>query len=139
MPTPQEKPPATAPEFPAHWTLKEIITALSRPLPDSLIEKRKQGGATLSYITWHTAAKILDKYAPGYTWEVRTLYTDASRLYLVGRLTVHAADGLYFREATGTEEIKTASFGDPSSNAESMAFRRAAAKFGLGLYLYDKD
>lgn len=57
------------------------------------------------------------------------------------------------REATGTEELKELTtdkttgetitrelaYGDPSSNAESMAFRRAAARFGLGLYLYDKD
>jgi len=35
-------------------------------------------------------------------------------------------------------ELKEIAYGDPSSNAESMAFRRAAARFGLGLYLYDK-
>ena len=29
-------------------------------------------------------------------------------------------------------------YGDPTSNAESMALRRAAAKFGLALALYDK-
>jgi len=27
---------------------------------------------------------------------------------------------------------------DPSSNAEAMALKRAAAKFGLGLYHYQK-
>ncbi len=37
-----------------------------------------------------------------------------------------------------TETVELA-YGDPSSNAESMAFRRAAAKFGLGLYFYSKD
>jgi hypothetical protein len=29
-------------------------------------------------------------------------------------------------------------YGDPSSKAEAMALKRAAAKFGLGLYLYQK-
>ncbi|MGC9506191.1 hypothetical protein [Baaleninema sp.] len=48
------------------------------------------------------------------------------------------ADGMVVRHATGTEELNCNSYGDPSSNAESMAFRRAAAKFGLGLYLYQK-
>jgi hypothetical protein len=45
---------------------------------------------------------------------------------------------LIYREATGIEDEETSSFGDTSSNAESMVLRRAAAKFGLGLYLYDK-
>jgi len=34
------------------------------------------------------------------------------------------------------EELR--GYGDPSSNAEAMALKRAAAKFGLGLYLYLK-
>jgi hypothetical protein len=50
-------------------------------------------------------------------------------------------EGWVYREATGTEEEPDDDqqmYGDPSSNAESMALRRAAAKFGLGLYLYNK-
>ena len=43
-----------------------------------------------------------------------------------------------YREAIGIEDEETLSFGDPASNAESMALRRAAAKFDLELYLYDK-
>jgi hypothetical protein len=34
------------------------------------------------------------------------------------------------------EELR--GYGDPSSNAEAMALKRAASKFGLGLYLYQK-
>jgi hypothetical protein len=37
-----------------------------------------------------------------------------------------------------TDPVELA-YGDPSSNAESMAFRRAAARFGLGLYLYRRS
>jgi hypothetical protein len=33
-------------------------------------------------------------------------------------------------------ELKELAYGDPSSNSESMALRRAAAKFGLARYLY---
>jgi len=39
---------------------------------------------------------------------------------------------------TGEMIEREIAYGDPSSNAESMAFRRACAKFGLGLYLYSK-
>jgi len=60
---------------------------------------------------------------------------------------LQTSEGIVYREATGSEELKTTTrddeikeiaYGDPSSNAESMAFRRSAARFGLGLYLYDK-
>lgn len=151
----------TPPQAPGDWSLSQIQSALSRPLPRSALATRKQGGKTLTYIPWHTANRILDKYAPGWSWEIRTLQLSRERLFLVGRLTLPTADGPIFREATGTELLKDQrvikdrdgnpirdeedrpitesvelAYGDPTSNAESMAFRRAAAKFGLGLYLY---
>jgi len=61
-----------------------------------------------------------------------------NRIFLTARITIHAAEGTFSREATGTELLNCGSYGDPSSNAESMALRRAA-KLGLGLYLYEKD
>jgi hypothetical protein len=41
-------------------------------------------------------------------------------------------------EATGTEDEELRGFGDPSSNAEAMALKRAASKFGVGLSFYHK-
>jgi hypothetical protein len=121
-----------------HWPLEEIIAALSRPLPKNMLATRKQGGTTLEYIPWHVANRILDKYTPGWRWEVRNITTTAERLFLTGRLTVPTRGGDVWRESTGQELLACGSYGDPSSNAESMAFRRCAAKFGLGLYLYEK-
>jgi hypothetical protein len=154
----------TPPSVPGEWTLQQIQAALSRPLPRSMVSTRKQGGHTIAYIPWHTANKILDKYAPGWTWEIRSVHLSKERLFLVGRLSIPTQEGNVYREATGTELLKDTkvikdqdgnafrdeyyrpltsevelAYGDPSSNAESMAFRRAAAKFGLGLYLYSKD
>jgi hypothetical protein len=48
------------------------------------------------------------------------------------------AQGVVFREAPGTEDEELKGYGNPSSNAEAIALKRAAAKFGLGLYLYQK-
>lgn len=152
------------PTAPGEWTLSQIQSALSRPLPKAMLAIRKQGNATIPYIPWYTASKILDKYAPGWTWEICSLQLSSDRLFLIGRLTIPTAEGNLYREATGTEELKDSkvirdrdgnvfrdeydrpmsdrvelAYGDPSSNAESMAFRRAAAKFGLGLYLYQRD
>lgn len=155
------------PTQPGEWSLDQIISALSRPLPASILESKQRGGQTILYLPWYAANRILDRYAPGWFWEVRSLQFSPDRLFLVGRLTLPTSRGLVYREATGSEllkeakeiwvgekpnrrllkdeydrpltELKELAYGDPSSNAESMAFRRAAARFGLGLYLYDKD
>ena len=136
------------PAAPGEWTLKQIEQQLSKQLPQSLLSTRSQQGKRLDYISWHTAVKILNKYCPGWTWEIRNMGQSNDRIFLTGRLTIPTAEGNVYREATGTEELKRTdretgelselAYGDPSSNAESMALRRAAAKFGLGLYLYNK-
>ncbi|MCS7013098.1 MAG: hypothetical protein RML35_09180 [Chloroherpetonaceae bacterium] len=134
----EDAPRKEAPTKPGDWTLAEIQAALKRELPASLLKTRKQDNVLITYIDWHTVNKILDKYAPGWTWEIKTMALSTDRIFLVGRLTIPAADGVFYREATGTESLHDFGYGDPSSNAESMCFRRAAAKFGLGLYLYEK-
>jgi hypothetical protein len=154
----------TPPTRPGAWPIEQIIAALSRPLPESLLNTKKMGNSKIAYLPWYEANRILDKYAPGWTWEIRQVTTTSDRLFLIGRLTIPTSSGPVYREATGTEllkeektiwigepdnrrplkdefdrpmtEPKELAYGDPSSNAESMAFRRAAAKFGLGLYLY---
>jgi len=60
-------------------------------------------------------------------------------VFLTVRVTITCDDGTVYREATGNESEDLDSYGDPFSNAESMALRRALAKFGLALYLYDRD
>ena len=136
----------TPPVTPGEWTLKQTIEALSRPIPRSMLGVLKDKG-NCQYIPWYTANTVLDKYCPGWTWEITQTTFSADRIYLVGRLTITTSEGRTYREATGTETLKFTKkdgtiieqpMGDPSSNAESMAFRRACAKFGLGLYLYDK-
>ena len=59
------------------------------------------------------------------------------RLCLTVQITIEAAEGSFTRSATGSETLDTDSYGDFQSNAESMAFRRAAARFGVGLHLYE--
>ncbi|NJO81268.1 MAG: DUF1071 domain-containing protein [Cyanobacteria bacterium RM1_2_2] len=100
--------PLTPPSMPGEWTLSQIQFALSRPLPKSVLASRRQGGATLFYIPWYTANRILDKYAPGWTWEIRSIDLSSERLFLVGRLTIPTAEGNVYREATGTEVLKGA-------------------------------
>ena len=151
-PIDQAREKADKPEGPGQWTLKQIQTALKRQIPARLLKSKSKGGAKLTFLPWYSATRILDKYCPGWVWEIRQTQLSSDRLFVVGRLTIPTANGLVYREATGTENLKEERFdkreqvtrlqelayGDPSSNAESMAFRRAAARFGLGLYLYEK-
>ena len=119
-------------------SIRDIVKDLSKPVAKRHLRTRKQGGKELTYIAWHDAVKYLDHYAPGWNYEVRSIDSIAGKLILTVRLSVPCAEGIVYREATGQEDENTDSWGDSSSNSESMALRRAASKFGLGLYLYDQ-
>jgi len=119
--------------------LAEILQALKAPLPQGALATRKQGGQNITYVPWYNVAELLDRHAPGWQWQVVSVQVCGNHLVLVGRLIVPTADGPIVREATGSELLEVSGYGDPASNAEAMAFRRAAAKFGLGLYLYRKQ
>lgn len=119
--------------------LSEILSDLAKPIPQRFLATRRQGKAELTFIAWHHVNRLLDYYCPGWEGEVTKIVTTSDRVFITYRLTIHAAEGAFSREATGTELLNCSSYGDPTSNAESMAFRRAAARFGLGLGLYQKD
>ena len=63
------------------------------------------------------------------------------------KITLHCKDGSITRTGVGTEPMKVwdsktgewkgVAYGNVSSNSFSMAFRRAFALFGFGLYIYD--
>jgi hypothetical protein len=138
--------PITAPSKPGEWSLTQIEQALSRPLPNSMLKTKTIKGNEITYIPWHYVNRVLSKYAPGFTWEIiRMEFTD-SRIFLIGRLTIPTSEGNVYREASGSELLKEIDkngqpkeipYGDPIVNSESQAFRRCAARFGLGLSLYD--
>lgn len=119
--------------------ITEILADLSKPIPGKYLAQRKQGGTSLTYLPWYNATKLLDRCAPGWDYSISNIHTTSDRVLITVRITLRAAEGDFSREASGTELLSCGSYGDPSSNAESMALRRAAAKFGLALYLYDKD
>lgn len=118
-------------------SIGDIINDLSKPIPARLLRTKTVGGQKIRYLPWHTAVKFLDLYAPGWSYEVRHVTGIGGKLVIVSRVSIPCTEGVVYREATGLEDEDVDRFGDPSSNAESMSLRRAAAKFGLGLYLYD--
>ncbi len=120
-------------------SIREIVKDLSKPVAKRHLRKRKQGGKEIFYIAWHDAIKYLDHYASGWNHEIRAINSIGGKLILTVRLSVPCSEGIVYREATGQEDETLEAYGDSSSNAESMALRRASAKFGLGLDLYDQN
>lgn len=126
--------------------IAEIINDLRIKIPPTMFKKlpgkkSKSGGtgAAIDYIPWYNAVKVLDKFAPGWSGHVVKAEETLKRAVVVYRITLPCAEGMVSREATGYEDIEGVEYGDPFSNAESMAFRRAAAKFGLALHMYERD
>jgi hypothetical protein len=119
-------------------SIREIVKDLSKPIAQKHLRKRRQGGKEITYLAWHDAVKYLDHFAPGWCYEIRSIDSIAGKLILTIRLSIPSLEGIIYREATGQEDEDLETYGNSSSNAESMALRRAAAKFGLGLALYDQ-
>jgi len=120
-------------------SIRDIVKDLSKPIAQKHLRKRRQGGKEILYLAWHDAVKYLDHFAPGWCYEIRSIESVAGKLILIVRLSVPCSEGVVYREATGQEDEDLESYGNSSSNSESMALRRAASKFGLGLYLYDQN
>ncbi len=120
-------------------SIREIVADLSKPVANRHLRTRRQGGKDIKYIAWHDAIKYLDHYANGWNYEIRSIESIGGKLILIVRLSIPCLEGIVFREATGQEDEELDSYGNSSSNSESMALRRAASKFGLGLYLYDQN
>jgi Rad52/22 family double-strand break repair protein len=123
---------------PTQRSIQDIIANLSQPVNPKRLKTRMQGGKQITYLPWYQAVKYLDHFAPGWSYEVRSVTTVGDAVAITVRISIPCIEGIVWREATGIEPLKVKGYGDPTSNAESMALRRAAAKFGLCLYLYGK-
>jgi hypothetical protein len=121
-------------------SIKAIIADLSKPVAARHLKTKpatKQGG-TITFIEWHTAVKYLDLFAPGWSYAVKSVQLVGTLVTVIASISIPCSEGVVTREATGCEEEDAKGYGDACSNAEAMALKRAASKFGLGLYLYQK-
>lgn len=129
--------------------ISEILAALRAPVPQELVSIKREEGTEVSYISWYNLVDLLNERANYlWEWEIEVRHHD-DRTIVIGKLTIQGEDIALSRQSTGQEEHdahnvfkpdgkRKRSFGDPTSNAEAMAFRRCCAKFGLGLDLYHK-
>jgi hypothetical protein len=127
--------------------LEAILEDFRQPIKPRHLETKRRGGDELTFCPWHRVARYVEHYTRGHWSKDLGIWTTERRIFVRATITIDAADATVSRSATGTEvmyevdedtgEMKEVAYGDPSSNAESMAFRRAAANFGLGLDLYE--
>ena len=115
----------------------EILSDLKKPLDRRFIKTKTLKGNKIDFIPWYTLTRLMDYFAPGWDWKVTTSF-DGNRVCVMGQLTLKAAEGDFTRSATGNEFSEVEHFGDPYSNAEAQAFRRACGRFGLGLALWEQ-
>ncbi|KAK9052647.1 hypothetical protein SSX86_029277 [Deinandra increscens subsp. villosa] len=121
--------------------LAEILRDLNKRVHDNIIVKQADDDARSSFIPWYHANRMLSFYAPGWCGEIRdVIFSDSGSVTVVYRVTVRGSDGEAHRESTGT--VSSTANGqsvDPVAAAEEIAFCKACARFGLGLYLYHED
>ena len=127
-----------APSQEGRRPITDIVADLSKPIAPRHIRTRKQGSSNLSYIEWHVACNYLDHFAPGWSWEIVSIKEHGGLTIIHGALSIPSSDGPVARHATGIEDTDNKGYGDAVSNASAMAFKRAAAMFGLGRHLYSK-
>ncbi|XP_002510777.3 DNA repair RAD52-like protein 1, mitochondrial isoform X1 [Ricinus communis] len=121
--------------------LSEILKQLHKKVPDSLVRQRLEDGCSVKYIPWHIVNRIMNLHAPEWSGEVRniTYSPDGKSVSVVYRVTLYGTDAEIYRESSGTASVDHSGYGDAVQKAEAMAFRRACARFGLGLHLYHED
>jgi len=121
--------------------LADILRELNRRVPDRLVKIRVEEGFTTRYVPWHIVNRIMNLHAQEWSGEVRsiTYSNDGKSVSVVYRVTIYGVDAEIHRESTGSASTDDTGFGDPVQKAEAMAFRRACARFGLGLHLYHED
>ncbi|KAJ8459859.1 hypothetical protein OPV22_032785 [Ensete ventricosum] len=114
--------------------LNEILRDLNKRVPDQIID------AADNSIPWYHTNRMLSFFAPGWCGEVRdVIFSDNGNVTVVYRVTIRGSDGVAHRESTGTVSMSDGQFKDPVAAAEELAFCKACARFGFGLYLYHED
>ncbi|CAG7859947.1 unnamed protein product [Brassica rapa] len=123
--------------------LIEILRDLNKKIPDNIVKSHGPGSnaASSGSIPWYHANRMLSFYAPGWCGEVRdVIYSENGSVTVVYRLTIRGSDSEAHRESTGTVTMTDdLIIEDPVAAAEEMAFCRACARFGLGLYMYHES
>jgi hypothetical protein len=111
----------------------ELFAALAAPFSDREVKSRQGTGRQFKYVTARTVMNRLDTVlGPENWWDAYATFENC----VVCSLTIRMPDG---REVTKTDAGGHAGMqdsGDDEKSAYSDGFKRAAAKWGIGRFLY---
>lgn len=128
-----------------------VMGHLRQPIDPAHVSQKRVQGNTIDYVSVWTIQDYLDSRAPGWSWRVTSVIPcpyagkrddngqPEGLLFLTGELTIRAGGTELTMAATGHESLAKVSYGDPVTNAEATALRRAAARFGFTRDLWRKE
>lgn len=147
---------ACSPHKPGQRTLAEIEADLHKEIAHRHLGTKTKGGRTFTVFTWMVVQQYLNYFAPGWSGDAALTFSN-ERVGCTYKLCIPTSDaGLVCRAATGDDsedddeedrpteptalrkweaDQKGRQFGTPTTRAEGQAFKRAAARFGFGVYL----
>jgi hypothetical protein len=112
----------------------DVFAALARPFDPGEVKTRSQAGRKFSYVTARTVANRLDEViGPEAWWDDYQVVDNNSALC---RLTIRLPDGSTVTKCDAGGAAGMADAGDDDKSMLSDAFKRAAARWGVGRYLY---
>jgi hypothetical protein len=134
-------------------TINELLVALRQPIPEVYLSIKTSDRERIAYLPWYKATLLADDRLGG-AWSHELVehwidnaargsknkgYVSTALAHCRVRVTIHGSDRDISREAIGVDDEPNGQRGTPLERAEAAGLRRALAKFGLGLELYNKD
>jgi hypothetical protein len=112
----------------------DLFKALAGPFAEDEVKTLPKGRQQLRYVTARTVANRLDEVlGPENWWDSYPFIAEASAICL---LTLRLPDGSTVTKCDAGGAAGMADAGDDDKSIISDAFKRAAAKWGVGRYLY---
>lgn len=120
----------------------ELKANLSVPIARELISEKPSGrgrdAVMIAYVNITDLKDLLDERVGVWTADIVHVIATTAELLVSVRLNIHAIDGVFSQDGSGTEWLAHKGYGDTFSNAYAQAFRRACEGHGLGRELWRK-
>jgi hypothetical protein len=115
-----------------------LAARLMERFPERWHEQLTKKGNAITFVSWHHYADQLDELVGPMNWWTEPPVTTVTpeRVIIAVGLTLR---NFGTKWNVGDELLSKDTFGTASTNAFAQAFKRAAAMWGLGRYMYEKD
>ena len=117
----------------------ELRAALAEPFPSQQVSKKKKGGQSIPFVSWHFyAARLNELVGGGWSMGTPIQMLVGGKLMIGLPVTILGVTRVNFGDENADQGGEK-DYGSASTNAFAQAFKRTLSLFGMGLYLYDKE